>query len=72
MGFFDQFNDRSEFFFARAIDLIIAIVADHWLVGWNFGDFEFIDLGKFAGFGHGRAGHAGKFGIEPEVVLESD
>ena len=46
--------------------------ADDGLVRRDLDDVEVIDGRKLLFLGHGRAGHAGEFAVETEVVLERD
>ena len=68
----DQLDDGVVFLRGRAIDLVVLIVADDGQVGGNLDDFQFVDLGEFPGFGHRRAGHAGKLRVHAEIVLIGD
>ena len=68
----DLLDDGVVLFFRRAIDLIVMVLALDRDVGRNLDHFHPVDLAELPGFGHRRAGHAGKLGVEPEVVLEGD
>ena len=61
-----------EFFLAATEDQVRVVPADHGLVGRDGNDFQVVDLLKFHGFGVGRAGHARKFVVQAEIVLEGD
>jgi hypothetical protein len=71
-GFLDQRGDGMVFLGVGAIDLVILVATRHRHVGGDFHHRQFVDLGEFVGFGHGRAGHARKFRKQPEIVLEGD
>ena len=60
---FKQVDDRITFFANRSIDFIVFVGADAGNIGVHIDDLEFVDFFKFAGFGHGGAGHAREFGI---------
>ena len=60
------------FSFGAAIDLVVLVVALHRHVGRDLDHVQAVDVGEFRRLGHRRAGHAGKLGIEAEIVLEGD
>ena len=54
------------------VDVIVAIVADHGLVGGYLHHFHLVDLAELVGLGGRGTGHAGDLLVEPEVVLQGD
>ena len=70
--FLDQRDDGPVLFLRGAIDLVVLVGADHLHVGRHFDHVEPVSLHELVGFGRRRAGHAGKFFIEAEIVLEGD
>ena len=68
----DQLDDRPVLLLRGAIDLVVLVGADHLHVGRHFDHVEAVSLHELVGFGRRRAGHAGKFLIEAEIVLEGD
>ena len=71
-AFLNVFKDGLVLFLYRQVDQIAEIFADIEDIGWNHDDFEVVNLLKLESLGVCRAGHAGKFGIKPEIVLEGD
>ena len=65
-------HDGLVFFFGGPVDLVVLINADLVDIGGNFDDFQAINFSEFPCLGHGRACHARKFRVEPEIVLERD
>ena len=55
--------------FVHAIELVFSLAG---AVGWNDHGFQRVDFLKLVGFGVGRAGHAGEFFVQAEIVLEGD
>ena len=72
VGGLDFGDDGGELFGAGAIDLVVGVDADDRHVGRNFDHVELVDFGEFVGLGRGRAGHAGEFLVEAEIILEGD
>ena len=68
----DQLVDRVVFLAQGPIDLIVLVVAHHRIVGRHVDHFELVNFREFGGFGHRRAGHARKFRVQAEIVLEGD
>lgn len=68
----NQIRHRIVFFPRGDIDFVIRIPPRHRQIGGDFHHIELIDFGEFIGLGHRRAGHAGQFGIEAEIILEGD
>ena len=60
------------FSFARAIDLVVLVLADHVHVGRHLDHVEAVNVEELVGLGGRRAGHAGELLVEPEIVLEGD
>ena len=54
------------------VDLIVAVVADHRLVGRDLDDRQLVDLHELGRLGQRRTGHARELVVHPEVVLERD
>ena len=69
---FDLFDNRLNLLPLRPVDHIGEVLADHWLIGGNDDDFQFIDLLEFRGLRVCSSRHASKFFKHPEVVLECD
>ena len=63
-------QDCMVFFASRAVDLVGHVFANHLPVGRDHYHFEAVDLLKFKRLGIGRAGHAGKLSVQPEIVLK--
>ena len=72
VAFLDLFDDRGELFFLRAVDHVRIVLPDHVAIGRDHVDVEIVDLGKLRRFRVGGAGHAGKFLVHAEIVLEGD
>ncbi len=53
-------------------DEVVAIVANHLLVGRNGDYFQLVDMHELIGLGGRRAGHAGQLVIHAEIVLQGD
>ena len=68
----DVFDDRMEFFLFRLVDDISLVDTDHRLVGRDDHHVELVYLAELGRFCVGRTGHAGKFFIHAEIVLEGD
>ena len=68
----DQRQDRPVLFRRSAIDLVVVVEANERHVGRHLEHFEAVNIHKLFGFRESRAGHAGKFFIHAEIVLESD
>ena len=54
------------------VDLIVAVGADHRLVGRDLDDRELVDLHELGRLGERRPGHPGELVVHPEVVLQRD
>ena len=65
-------DDRLELLALSAVDLVVLVDAVHRFVGGNRDDIQFIDVLEFARFGFRGSGHAGKLGVETEVILNRD
>ncbi len=63
---------RRSTFPSGAEDDVRLFDAQHLAVGRDHHDVELVDLVELGGFGLGRAGHAGKLVVQPEVVLKRD
>ena len=72
LAFLHKGADGLVLFLCRAIDLIVLVVAYTRDIGGDFHHLQGIDVGEFVGLGHGGAGHAGKLGVETEIILEGD
>src|SRR5262249_16113888 len=68
----DAVDDGLELFFFGAIDDVGIFNSNERAVGGNDHDVELINFFEFGGFGFRCTGHAGKFLVHPEVVLEGD
>ena len=53
-------------------DLVVAVGADHRLVGRDLHDRQLVDLHELVRLGDGRAGHARELVVHAEVVLQRD
>ena len=53
-------------------DLVVAVVADHRLVGRDLDHRDFVDLHELGRLGQRRPGHPGELVVEAEVVLQGD
>ena len=53
-------------------DLVVAVGADHRLVGRDLHDRQLVDLHELVRLGQRRAGHAGELRVHAEVVLQRD
>ncbi|MFK4608031.1 hypothetical protein ABIF57_007483 [Bradyrhizobium diazoefficiens] len=60
------------FFLLRAVDLVVLVETRDRQVGRDLHDLELVDVEQFVRFGRGGAGHARKFLVHAEVVLEGD
>ncbi len=69
---FNCFHDRRIFLFRCPVNLIVGINTGNRNIGGHLDDFKAVDFEKFVCLCGGRAGHAGKFFIEPEIILEGD
>ena len=65
-------KNRGVFFGTAAIHLVAHVPADHQLVGRDHHHLEVVDVLELVGLGVGGTGHAGKFVVQTEVILESD
>ncbi len=65
-------NDRIIFFACRPINLVIFVNARNVEIGWNFQNFKPVNVLKLFRLRQCRPGHAGKFFIKTEIVLEGD
>ena len=72
MTFLHLPDDGPELAGLRLVHHIVVIHALIGTVGWDLHDIQIIDGAEFLSFRHGRAGHAGEFVVQAEVVLESD
>lgn len=72
MGGFDLVDDRLEFFADGAIDLVVLVDALDRQVGRHLENFEAVDVAEFLRFRRCRTGHARKFVVHAEIVLEGD
>ena len=54
------------------VDEVVAVVADHGLVGGDDHHFHLVDLAELVGLGGGGTGHAGDLLVEAEIVLQGD
>ncbi len=54
------------------VDLVVAVLAHHRLVGGHLGDGQLVDLHELGGLGQGGAGHAAELLVHAEVVLQRD
>ena len=72
VAFFDVFDDGLEFFFGRTENLVVEVFALYGAVGRDDDGFEVVDALELESLGIGGTGHAGKFGVQAEVVLEGD
>src|SRR5215207_6098577 len=68
----DLAHDRCPLAVLRLEDLVVAIGADHRLVGRDLHDRQLVDLHELVRLGQRRAGHAGELRVHAEVVLERD
>ena len=68
----DLLDDGAELARLRLIDDVVVIDADNGPVRRDLDDVELVDGGEFLLLGHGRAGHAGKLGVQAEEILERD
>ncbi len=69
----DYFIDYGVVFFTNGlIHKVFTVVANHGFVGGNYGDVEFVDVPKFAGFGFGSTRHTRQLVVHPEIVLQRD
>ena len=68
----DVLDDGLELVVLREIHEVRVVLADHRAVRGDHHHFESVDLHELRRFGVGRAGHAGEFLVEAEVVLEGD
>lgn len=60
------------FLFFRPVNDVMFIFTLNRAVGRNFDTAQTVNVIKLGFLGHGGAGHAGKFRIQTEIVLESD
>ena len=67
-----QLDDRVPLLARRAVDLVVAVLADAGLVGRDLDHVEAVDVAELRGLGGGGAGHAGELRVHAEVVLEGD
>ena len=67
-----ELDDRVPLLVRRAVDLVVAILADAGLVGGDLDHVEAVDVAELGGLGRRGAGHAGELRIHAEVVLEGD
>ncbi len=56
----------------RAVDQVVAVVADHVAVGGDDHDRELVDVAELGVLGQGGTGHARELLVEAEVVLQRD
>ncbi len=68
----DLRHDGIKFLAHGAIDLVVVVLADHRHVGRHLDHGQAVDLAELGRLSGGGTGHAGKLGIEAEIVLESD
>ena len=54
------------------IDRVVLINADTGPVGGDGHNLQLVDVKKFVRLRGSRAGHAGKFVVEPEIILDGD
>ncbi len=66
----DLLEDRVVLLALGAIDLVVVVNAHHRTVGRDLADAHLVDVVEFLGLGGGRAGHAGQFAVEAEIVLD--
>ena len=69
-GFLDFVHHGVVLFVFGHVDEVVAVVADHWLVGGHDDHVEAVDLLELHRFRVRRAGHAGELAVEAEVVLQ--
>ena len=65
-------SDRRPLAVLGLVDLVVAVVADHVLVGRDLDHRQLVDLHELGRLGQRRAGHARELVVHPEVVLERD
>ena len=63
-------DDRLELLALGAVDLVVAVDSAHRLVRRNRHHVELVDVLELPRLGLRRAGHAGEFPVEAEVVLD--
>ena len=69
---FDLFDDRVPFFGQRAIDHVRIVLANHRHVRRNYHHVEFVSRMKLGRFGFRGTGHARKFFVKTEIILQRD
>ena len=68
----DLLDHRAELGVDRAVDEVVAVVADHLAVRRDDEHRQLVDLAELGVLGDGRTGHAGELLVHAEVVLQGD
>src|SRR6266852_3457891 len=72
MKLFDLLDNGPELRLLTTVNQIWQVLANHWLVGWNDNDIQFIDFMKLFRFSKRGTSHTCQFFIQTEVVLKGD